>query len=255
MNLECKVELAAKYLSNAQIARVVTEDWCARRMYCPACTSDFLAQAANNCAGIDFTCPVCSATYQLKSRKHPLSNRIVDAGYDAMIRAVRSDQVPNLFLLQYSPHWTVHNLLIVPSFFVTESVVERRKPLSSGARRSGWVGCNIVLDSIPVDGRISVVSNGIVAPPAVVRKAYARTRPLGSLKTQVRGWTLDVLNVVRKLSAGEFSLGQVYAFEKHLEANHPKNKNIRAKIRQQLQVLRDFGFLEFEGSGRYHLLN
>ncbi len=34
----------------------------------------------------------------------------------------------------------------------------------------------------------------------------------------------------------------------------PANRNVQPKIRQQLQVLRDMGFVEFLGAGRYRLL-
>jgi len=34
---------------------------------------------------------------------------------------------------------------------------------------------------------------------------------------------------------------------------HPNNAHVRDKIRQQLQVLRDLGLLEFLGSGSYRL--
>jgi len=122
-----------------------------------------------------------------------------------MIRAIRSEQVPNLFLLQYASSWSVVNLLLVPSFF-TESAIEKRKPLSPGARRANWVGCNILLDNIPVDGRIEVVSSGIAASPAHVRKEYERIRPLSALKAELRGWTMDVLNVLRRLGKQEVSL-------------------------------------------------
>ncbi len=36
-----------------------------------------------------------------------------------------------------------------------------------------------------------------------------------------------------------------------LQARHPQNNNIRPKIRQQLQVLRDKGVIEFLGRGLY----
>ncbi len=38
------------------------------------------------------------------------------------------------------------------------------------------------------------------------------------------------------------------------EICYPNNKNVRPKIRQQLQVLRDLGLIEFEGQGKYTLL-
>jgi len=34
---------------------------------------------------------------------------------------------------------------------------------------------------------------------------------------------------------------------------HPKNKHIPDKIRQQLQVLRDHGIIEFLGRGEYRI--
>lgn len=254
MDLLCSLELAANYKSNAQIARVVTESWFASQMYCPACTSESLTPQRNNCPGSDFRCPTCSFVYQLKSRKTALTNRVVDAGYNAMIRAIRSEQVPNLFLLHYSPSWSVLNLVLIPSFFLTESAIEKRRPLSPSARRAHWVGCNILLNNIPVDGRIAVVSSGVAVGPAQVRKEYNRIRPLGALNREVRGWTLDVLNVLRNLRKREISLADVYRFEQALEGIHPNNKNVRAKIRQQLQILRDLGFLRFVGQGQYRIL-
>jgi type II restriction enzyme len=58
-----------------------------------------------------------------------------------------------------------------------------------------------------------------------------------------RGWTLDVLKVIRSLGKSEFSNNDVYAFTSQLEKLHPNNRHVKDKIRQQLQVLRDRGFL------------
>jgi len=43
------------------------------------------------------------------------------------------------------------------------------------------------------------------------------------------------------------------ALEDRLKAIYPGNNNVRAKIRQQLQVLRDQGYLSFVGRGRYRV--
>ncbi|MGN1347846.1 MAG: hypothetical protein ACI4VI_02775 [Acutalibacteraceae bacterium] len=43
----------------------------------------------------------------------------------------------------------------------------------------------------------------------------------------------------------------MYSFESELKIKHPKNNNIKPKIRQQLQFLRDRGFIEFLGNGKY----
>jgi type II restriction enzyme len=50
-----------------------------------------------------------------------------------------------------------------------------------------------------------------------------------------------------------FTLDDVYAFEDRLSALYPGNNNVRPKIRQQLQALRDLGWLEFMGRGRYRV--
>ncbi len=46
----------------------------------------------------------------------------------------------------------------------------------------------------------------------------------------------------------------MYEFKNVLEKIHPENKHIKDKIRQQLQVLRDKGYLEFISPGKYRLI-
>jgi type II restriction enzyme len=62
------------------------------------------------------------------------------------------------------------------------------------------------------------------------------------------------LRVIRSLRQPAFSIDKLYAAEPVFSAAYPDNNNIRAKIRQQLQVLRDLGYLEFCGRGVYKLL-
>jgi type II restriction enzyme len=193
--------------------------------------------------------------YELKCLKKWNPRKIVDAGYEAMMRAVRADRTPNLLILHYSGNWLVQNLILIPRVFFTESVIEKRKPLSSMARRAGWVGCNILLEQIPEDGKIAIVSSGLCLPERRVREEFSRVRRLAEVPPQMRGWTVDVLNAVRRLRKARFSLPELYALESELQALHPNNRNVRPKIRQQLQVLRDLGFLKFTGSGSYELQN
>jgi type II restriction enzyme len=86
-----------------------------------------------------------------------------------------------------------------------------------------------------------------------VRNSYNRLRPLEKLQVEKRGWTLDVLQVVQSLGKTDFSLADVYAHTNALARLHSKNAHVRDKIRQQLQVLRDLGLLDFLGSGSYRL--
>ena len=254
MNLQCEVELASGYRSASQIARILSEHWCARELYCPACDSDRLTRSKPNTPAVDFECAKCEQPFQLKSLSHWNPRKVVDAGYEAMLRSIRTDRTPNLLLLQYSNTWAVQNLLLVPRMFFTESVVEKRKPLAPKARRAGWIGCNILLSEIPLDGKIPMISGGVSVRKERVRGEFSRVKQLAQLPTSLRGWTLDVLRAVRQLGKREFSLGELYAFETQLERLHPKNKNVRPKIRQQVQVLRDIGLLRFGARGTYRIV-
>ncbi len=62
-----------------------------------------------------------------------------------------------------------------------------------------------------------------------------------------------MLQVAQSLGKLEFTLADVYAHAGALAKLHPKNAHVRDKIRQQLQVLRDLGLLEFLGRGEYRL--
>lgn len=244
----------AAYTSNSQKARIATEAWGLSNLYCPNCEAPELAASPPNTPTVDYSCRDCDAVFQLKSQSRFLAGRIVDAAYSAMVRAIREDRTPNLFALQYdSRHWRVVNVIHIPHFAFPLSAIEKRKPLSSTARRAGWVGCNILLDAIPVDARIQIVSAGQSTSKRQVREQYARIRPLEKIKAEQRGWTLDVLNVVSSLGKAEFSLRDVYLFEGDLARLHPANRHVRDKIRQQLQLLRDIGILRFLGGGEYRL--
>jgi type II restriction enzyme len=70
---------------------------------------------------------------------------------------------------------------------------------------------------------------------------------------QLYGWTRDVLVIVDSLNKAKFSLSEVYESEEELAKMHPANRHVREKIRQQLQVLRDVGILEFLGRGQYRI--
>jgi len=251
MNLQCRIDVATNYKAGPQIARVLSEDWCMRELYCPACDSDRLTASKPNNPAIDFECMKCEQPFQLKSLKHWNVSKVVDAAYEVMVRAIRADRTPNLLLLQYSNKWMVQNLLLVPRMFFTESVIEKRKPLGPSARRAGWIGCNILVGKIPPDGKIPMISAGVPVRKELVREEFSRVKPLAQLPPSLRGWTLDVLRAVRQLGKHEFSLRELYNFEAQLKALHPRNQNVRPKIRQQLQILRDLDMLRFLGEGRY----
>ena len=59
------------------------------------------------------------------------------------------------------------------------------------------------------------------------------------------------MTIVDRFGFAEFDISEVYEHELALVKMFPNNRNIQAKIRQQLQRLRDAGLLMFVGRGRY----
>ena len=231
-----------------------TESWGATNFFCPVCDSPRLDVAPHGTVTLDYSCPKCDSPFQLKSQSKPFGKRILDSAYSQMKRAILTDHTPNLYILHYDlTAWAVRTVTLIPHFAFALSAIECRPPLAPTARRAGWVGCNILLNKIPQDARIPIVADGTARPATEVRRAYRRLRPLEKLKVEKRGWTLDVLNVIRDLNKPEFSLSDVYDRADEVSKLHPDNRHVRDKIRQQLQVLRDFGLLTFLGSGSYRL--
>ena len=255
MNTTMPIALAAGYKSPAQRARRVTEGWASRELYCPACVEDRLVPSPANTRAVDFSCGRCTQSYQLKGKSSAFTGRVIDGAYGAMMAALSSDTAPGLFLLHYSPTaWTVTNLLLVPSFAFSPSSIECREPLAATGRRAGWVGCFIVLSRIPAEARIDLIRAGELVPSTIVRARYKRLLPLKEISAPERGWTLDVLNIARGLGRQEFTNQDVYAHSDELARLHPENRHVTDKIRQQLQLLRDTGFLAHVGRSRWRMI-
>lgn len=254
MNLTMAGDLAAAYQSGSQRARVVTETWGEHNLYCPNCSSPKLGRLRNNTKASDYACPACGFRYQLKGQRTRIGNQVSDGAFEAMMEAIRNNETPNFYFMQYDLEtWTVINLLLVPRFAFPESAIIKRKPLALTARRAGWVGCNIALTQVPVEARISVVTESTIKPEEEVRGQFKRVKPLGEIKSEERGWTLDVLNAIRTLGKVEFTNDDAYTLVRQLEKLHPGNHHVREKIRQQLQVLRDTGLLIHIERGRWRI--
>ncbi len=243
---------ARGYKSPTQIARVITEQWLQDNMYCPSCDSTHLDPTTPGTKVYDFQCDSCEERYQLKAKSTKFGRKLADSAYGPLKDAIEHDAAPSFFFLRYTRDaWKVLDLFTIPSHFITITAVEERRPLSETARRSGWIGCNILLDRLPPDGWIEIIKDGSVRSPRDVRDEWRRFSFLRESTVRSRGWTSDVLRCVRTLGKSEFSLQEMYAFEEELRELHPKNRHIRPKIRQQLQILRDNGTLRFIARGRY----
>lgn len=255
MNLRMNRRLGTEYHSGTQIARILTESWVAENMYCPRCGNTTIQKFENNRPVADFFCPACKNQYELKSKDGMLANKIADGAYDTMIERIVSNQNPDFFFLNYSKtNWNVKDFIIVPKFFFTPEIIEKRKPLAPTAKRAGWVGCNILIDQVPEQGRIPVILNGKLLNKTHVIRSVNRSKRLEVTNITYRGWLMDILNCVNSIQTELFVLDDIYKFEDDLQNKHPLNSHIKPKIRQQLQILRDKGFIEFLGNGRYKKL-
>ena len=253
MNLLMASELGTNYKGPTQKVRVITESWMGNEGYCPSCLGKLTPYRANFKAA-DFACSKCIASFQLKSTKSRIGATVPDGAFDTMLAAIRSDTSPSLILLRYSlDTWTVRDLIVIPSFALSEQAIVPRKPLAIHARRAGWVGCNIDLGRIAPDARVQVVNNGEIIPPSEVGARYARLRPLSAIAPKQRGWTLAVFSAIQTKMHNYFSTQDAYTLENDLSAIFPRNRNVRPKIRQQLQVLRDLGLLKHLDRGTWEL--
>jgi len=247
--------LADKYHSMSQKIKVMSEGWVDDEIYCPNCGTN-VNHYENNRPVADFFCFKCKEEYELKSKKDSIGDIIVDGAYRTMIERLKSSNNPNFFLLNYDlRNFSILNFLVIPKHFFIPDIIERRKPLSRKARRVGWIGCNILLQSIPQTGKIFYIKNGKIESKNKVLENWQKTLFLREEKEiSAKGWILDIMNCIEKLGNKEFSLNDIYVFENILNKKHPENKHVKDKIRQKLQVLRDNGYLEFIKRGRYRLV-
>lgn len=251
MNFYFDTSLAENYKSNSQKIRVMSETWVGKNIFCPICGNPHISNLDNNMPVSDLQCDYCGEIYELKSKQGKIGNKINDGAYATMLERINSSSNPDLFVMSYSKDYQVTDLILIPKFFFVESIIEKRKPLAPTARRAGWVGCNIVFGDVPTQGRIRIIENQKVYDTKEIVENYAQIKRLQTNNLESRGWLMDVLNCVNEINTSDFLLQDVYAFVEQLQEKHINNHNIEAKIRQQLQILRDKGFIEFTTRGHY----
>ena len=253
MNLIFNLDIAHSYKNNSQKSRVITETWLGDNMYCPICGSPILLQYKANMPVADFFCRECKSDFELKSRKRKSfkPQRVIpDGAYKTMIERISSMNNPHLFVMTYFNN-CVNNLMLIPKFFFVPEIIIRRPPLKENARRAGWVGCNIDISCIPEDGKIFIINKGVIVPQNSVIDKYRRILSLQTDNLPKRSWLMDTMSCIDSIPQEQFTLDDLYTFEKLLKIKHPANNFIKEKIRQQLQFLRDKGFIEFTSRGHY----
>lgn len=242
------------HTSTSQKIRVITEAWTQENIFCPICWQP-LSQYPNNTPVGDFFCKSCQEDFELKSKQWTFWKKITDGAYRTMMERLKSAQNPNFFGLNYTKEYEVFNFFVVPKHYFTPVIIEERKPLSSTAKRAGWIGCNILLDPIPESGKIFYVKEGKNLSKWQVLENWNKTSFLQETwNLETKGWLLDVMRCIDMLWKDVFSLKEIYEFELHLSQLHPENNHIPDKIRQQLQKLMVHWYIERLENGIYKKL-
>lgn len=245
-------EEQAVFKGPTQNVRALSEGWVAAHLFCPACGAERLRQLPNNSPVGDFVCDACAEEFELKAKKGALGKSIPDGAFGAMTARLAARNNPSLFAMSYDRDRTaVTDLIVVPRHFFTQDIIQARKPLGPNARRAGWQGCNILIGQVPLSGRIPLITRGSHVSKGEVLDRWRSTLFLKDASLNARGWLLAVMKAVEAIGKPEFTLDEVYAHEAALATLYPGNNNVRPKIRQQLQVLRDRGWLAFNGRGTY----
>jgi type II restriction enzyme len=255
MELLLDQNLAVRYKSNSQKVRVISELWSEKNIFCPNCGNS-IKNLENNKKVSDFLCENCLENYEQKASQKEFKGKIISSEYNTIIARLASENKPNFFFLHYLlDNYSVHNFFVVPKHFFVPEIVEKRKALAETAKRAGWVGSYILFSKIPNSGKIFYVENNREILKKEVLEKWRKTAFLKEMKKpELKGWILDIMNCIDLLDKKEFSLQEMYAFEKELQLIHPENKNIKPKIRQQLQFLRDKKYIEFIEPGRYKIV-
>lgn len=94
----------------------------------------------------------------------------------------------------------------------------------------------------------------IIKRDLVIAK-WKETDFLKNVNQKSRGWLIDTLICIELIPNQTFRLDDIYKFEVALRKKHPNNNFIKDKIRQQLQLLRDKGIIEFVSRGLYQKKN
>jgi type II restriction enzyme len=245
------LRLIEGYHSQSQKIRILTESWVGINSYCPNCGHKNLTKFENNNPFADFYCGICNSEFELKSTLNTFRKKINDGAYRTMITKIRKAQNPNFLFLNYTARNSVNNFFAIPKHYFIPEIIEKRKPLSSLARRAGWVGCNILISSLPISSRIYLIKDEQIVNRNHVIKQWVKTSFLENIGIKNKSWLIEIISIVDQISSREFTLNEVYKFEDYLRGKFPNNNFVKEKIRQQLQILRDKNYIKFIDKGLY----
>jgi type II restriction enzyme len=243
---------SGRYHSHSQISKTLSETWVGREAYCLNCGSGSLGHTPENTKALDFRCSDCREPYELKASRRPFGNRVLDGAYRTFVEAISSHDNPNLLLLNYDlQNLTVSGFRAISRHALSRLSIIPRRPLGPTARRAGWQGCSIDLTGLPPAALVSIVESGVPRDRKLVLSEWNSLSFIARGSATSRDWLPDIMSCIKRIDSEDFSLAEVYSFDRELGLMHPKNLNVRPKIRQQLQILVAQGLLERTRPGLY----
>lgn len=238
-----------------QAIKMLSEFWTANNIFCPICWSALIQHKIDKPVN-DLFCRDCKADFELKSSKGNLGKTIPWWAYEIMIKEM-IDNPMHLFVLKYSEDYTIKNFLVVPKYFFIPEIIQKRntsKVKQKNWKIRLWTWWNILFDKIPEGWKIHYIENWKYKTRTEILNEWEKIKFLEKEKSTSKGWIFDIMIYIEKLNKKEFTLDEIYSFEHELKLKHPENNNIKPKIRQQLQFLRDKWYLEFLEKGNYRIL-
>lgn len=250
MDLKLNSKLGNNYKSNSQKSKNITEPWLLENFNCPFCKSKLIQYGANNkCA--DYYCKHCDEDFELKSKKGKFSKtKITGSEYYSTVNKLNSRKPHWIFLERNDEQVT--GLTFIPKYFFYDEMIEKRKELSEKAKRSGWNGSLIHIDMIPSFAKIQYVRNGKEIDNKIIKYKLMMVDKFKNIDAKNKGWKLLILSIIDNLPENIFSLNDLYEHVNELKIIYPDNKNITAKIREMLQLLRNEGYVNFLDSKGYN---
>lgn len=101
-----------------------------------------------------------------------------------------------------------------------------------------------IIDDIPKETRIEL-------PKYKIETDEVFSYSIIKSSSNLLGWKKDIYDIIVEFPDDHFALKDFDYHINDLKILYPQNHNIKAKVRQVLQQLRDLGLIMFEGNGSY----
>ena len=172
LTVNCKrVKEERNWTSASRIVGEAVED-CVITLPCPICSVVALKKYQANQKSKDAACENCGGQFQIKATQSkatqskatqskpkalrkskpvkpvkPVTHlKLLGAEYNTTRASIRENNVHYIvFMYSFTGEtYTINDVLFIDRVHINESCIVPRNPLSSKARRAGWIGCTLV---------------------------------------------------------------------------------------------------------------